>query len=179
MIVIPPLRERPEDVPALARHFADRIGEANRLPGFEIEPPALALLEAHTWPGNAAELRSAIEHAALLSTEARIGPEHLPESIRNGSLERTVRGAGAASAAAPATFRAAKRTVVASFEASYLRELLAYHAGNVTAAARHAGMLRSALQRLLRKHGLRSGEFRGAAGRHDARTLAPPVDERG
>ncbi len=178
VIVIPPLRERPDDVPALARHFADRIGEANRLPGFEIEAPALAMLEAHTWPGNAAELRSAIEHAALLATDARIGLEHLPESIRNGASERTVRDSGVASVA-PATFRAAKRTVVASFEASYLRELLAYHGGNVTAAARHAGMLRSALQRLLRKHGLRSGEFRGATGRHDARTLAPPVDEPG
>jgi DNA-binding NtrC family response regulator len=179
VIVIPPLRERPEDVSLLARHFADRIGELNRLPSLDIDAAAIALLEAHAWPGNATELRSVIEHAALLATEGPIRAAHLPESIRSGASERDERSRGGTTAGAPAAFRTAKRSVVASFEASYLRDLLAYHGGNVTAAARHAGMLRSALQRLLRKHGLRSGDFRTTPGRADSRTLSSSVDESG
>ncbi len=57
-------------------------------------------------------------------------------------------------------FREAKREVVERFERSYLGDLMQRHGGNVTAASQQAGMLRSALQRLLRKHGLRSAEFR-------------------
>jgi DNA-binding NtrC family response regulator len=57
-------------------------------------------------------------------------------------------------------FREAKRDVVEAFEKAYLSELLRRHTGNVTAAAQQAGMLRSALQRLLRKYGLKSAEFR-------------------
>jgi len=181
VVVVAPLRERPDDVPVLAKHFADRIGELNRLPAFEIESGALALLEAYPWPGNVAELRTAMEHAALLATEARIGPQHLPETIRGAAGGPSLRHTIGTPPRTPAAFRAAKRTVVTSFEAAYLRELLAYHDGNVTAAARQSGMLRSALQRLLRKHGLRSGEFRdaGHSARSDSRTAAPPVDERG
>jgi DNA-binding NtrC family response regulator len=65
--------------------------------------------------------------------------------------------------AADRQFRAAKRSVVDAFERSYLSDLLKRHGGNVTAAAETAGMLRSALQRLLRKHDLRSSSFRGNA----------------
>jgi DNA-binding NtrC family response regulator len=60
-------------------------------------------------------------------------------------------------------FRIAKREVVDAFERSYLSDILMKHRGNVTAAAQQAGMLRSALQRLLRKHELRSAEFRQGA----------------
>ena len=180
-IPIAPLRERPEDIAVLARHFADRIAELNRLPALEIDGAALALLEAHPWPGNVAELRSTIEHAVLLATDSQITVEQLPEGIRGVPSAPGPRVGGGRSAVPPAPFRSAKRAVVRSFEASYLRDLLSYHAGNVTAAARQAGMLRSALQRLLRKHGLRSGEFRHAmrSGSLDARAAASPADDRG
>jgi DNA-binding NtrC family response regulator len=57
-------------------------------------------------------------------------------------------------------FREAKREVVERFEHAYLSDLLEQHGGNVTSASQQAGMLRSALQRLLRKHGLKSATFR-------------------
>ena len=74
--------------------------------------------------------------------------------IREGATSETV------PQTASGAFRAAKRRVVDAFEHSYLTELLTQHTGNVTLAAQQAGMLRSALQRLLRKHGLRSADFR-------------------
>ncbi len=179
VVVLAPLRERPEDVALLARHFADTIVEVNRLPAFEFDDEALSALDAYPWPGNVEELRAAIEHAALLASESRIGVEHLPEAVRDGGTPRRGRPAGDDVRGAPRAFRAAKREIVAAFERSYLRELLSYHGGNVTVAARHAGMLRSALQRLLRKHDLRSGEFRDDATRVVRGTVAHPTpDER-
>ena len=65
-------------------------------------------------------------------------------------------------------FREMKREVVEAFERAYLDDLLLRHAGNVTAAAQHSGMLRSALQRLLRKYDLRSAEYRRRSRRQGA-----------
>jgi DNA-binding NtrC family response regulator len=179
VVVLSPLRERREDVPLLARHFADTIGEVNRLPAFQFEDDALDALAAHPWPGNIAELRGAIEHAALLAADARIGARHLPEAVRDGGGAHRPRSTGEVRGA-PRPFRTAKREVVAAFERTYLRDLLSYHGGNVTLAARRAGMLRSALQRLLRKHDLRSGEFRSEAARGGREIEPPPArDDRG
>jgi DNA-binding NtrC family response regulator len=74
--------------------------------------------------------------------------------------------------AALGRFRAAKRGVVDAFERSYLTDLIARHGGNVTLAAQQAGMLRSALQRLLRKHGIKSADFRKRRGGRPRRAPA-------
>ena len=118
-----------------------------------------ALLEAYPWPGNVEELRGAIEQAVIVSSDEIIRPHDLPERVReNESKGRPLIPAGVS--ARP--FREAKREVVNAFEKVYLGELLEQHRGNVTAAAQHAGMLRSALQRLLRKYRLKSADFRRA-----------------
>ena len=76
-LLLPPLRERREDIPALARFFTDRhCRELKRLP-MTIAPEALRLLEQHSWPGNVRELENVIERAVALSTEEEIGPEDL------------------------------------------------------------------------------------------------------
>ena len=116
----------------------------------------MSRLEEYHWPANVQELRNAIEQAVILSRDGAIRPSDLPERVRDGQP-------GVAPGGGPLpTFRDAKREVVEKFERSYLRELMRRHAGNVTAASQQAGMLRSALQRLLRKHGIRSAEFRAA-----------------
>jgi len=158
-LAMPALRDRIEDVAILARHFATTIAEINHLPPIRISPEALSALEAYHWPGNVRELRYAIEHAATLATQGTIRMDDLPVAVRRG-------GSAAPSAEAlpdpPSTirFREAKRQVVEAFEERYLRDLLRRHEGNVTAASQQAGMLRSALQRLLRKYALKSAEFR-------------------
>jgi DNA-binding NtrC family response regulator len=155
-VVLPALRERKEDIALLARHFVQAICEINQLPSISISAEALASLERYAWPSNARELRNAVEHAVILAAEGTIRPQDLPDKIR----EEQAGEAAPARYAANDRFRDAKRAVVDSFERAYLSDLLERHGGNVTSASRHAGMLRSALQRLLRKHGLRSADFR-------------------
>jgi DNA-binding NtrC family response regulator len=158
VVEIPPLRERPEDVAALASHFVEEIRSINELPPTHIAPEALDALARSAWPGNVRELRNAIEQGMILATGGTIRLCDLPEALRSGSgLERD-----------EARFREAKRHVVEEFEKRYLGDLLERYHGNVTAAAHHAGMLRSALQRLLRKYDLRSSSFRSE---HGERTL--------
>jgi two-component system response regulator AtoC len=81
-VTLPPLRDRPEDVPMLAQHFV----EANANYGTKrLSPAAMATLEAHTWPGNVRELLHAIERAVILSKDAEIMPDDLPpEVVGNG-----------------------------------------------------------------------------------------------
>jgi DNA-binding NtrC family response regulator len=157
---VAPLRARLEDVPLLARHFLDVIVEINGLAPLMPTPDALAALREHSWPGNVRELRNALEHAAILSEDGRVRATDLPESIQVS--RPSAPSIGASVPGGP--FREAKRRVVTEFERSYLTALMTRRGGNVTAAAEEAGMLRSALQRLLRKHGLRSSEFRVGRG---------------
>jgi DNA-binding NtrC family response regulator len=155
IVDVPALRERREDIGPLAAHFIEEIRSMNDLPPIRIAPETLEVLGRHAWPGNVRELRHAIEQAVILASDGTIRPRDLPEGLR---AKPPAVGDGAAGA----RFREAKRRVVESFEKRYLAELLARHQGNVTAAAQQAGMLRSALQRLLRKYELRSSEFRGS-----------------
>jgi DNA-binding NtrC family response regulator len=158
LLHVPPLRDRREDIPLLARHFVQEIGEINRLPPIRLSPEALSLLERHHWPGNVQELRSAMELAAILARDGVIRPADLPDPIRE--LAASHRAAREVRVTATKSFREAKRTVVEEFECAYLGDLLGRNQGNVTLAAQQAGRRRSALQRLLRKHRMRSSEFR-------------------
>jgi len=153
---LPPLRERTDDIHVPAGHFISSIVEINHLPPMQLSAEALALLEHHSWPGNVQELRNAIEHAVILVGDGVLRPRDLPDWIHHSPTGAAVnRGLGGRR-----RFRDAKREVVESFEQAYLSELLRQHGGNVTTASQEAGMLRSALQRLLRKHGLKSASFR-------------------
>jgi NtrC-family two-component system response regulator AlgB len=75
-IDLPPLRQRAEDIPALAERFLAEIGKGRT--GLEITPEALAALRDYNWPGNIRELRNVIERAVILSPTGRIGLENLP-----------------------------------------------------------------------------------------------------
>ncbi len=161
---LPPLRERVEDIPLLVNHFIDSIREINELPPIQPSAETLAVLGRYRWPGNVRELRNAVEQGVILATDGVIRPRDLPEKIRGAepeqSRDETVQSR---------IFKEAKREVVERFERAYLREILERNAGNVTAAAQQAGMLRSALQRLLRKYEIRSAEYR-------RRRRRPPVE---
>jgi len=104
------------------------------------------------------ELRNAVEHAVILAVDGAIRSRDLPDAIREAETDSgAVVGTSRLSTR---RFREAKREVVEAFEQAYLSDLLERHRGNVTSASQQAGMLRSALQRLLRKYGLKSAEFR-------------------
>lgn len=167
VVELPPLRERLEDVPQLAMHVIDTLREINHLPPIHLSSDALAALEKYPWPGNVRELRHALEQAVILAENGVLEAAHLPERVRRAS-GAAPSGETAASVQANGRFRDMKREVVEAFERDYLDDLLARHAGNVTAAAQHSGMLRSALQRLLRKYDLRSAEYRRRSRRQGA-----------
>ena len=156
VVEIPPLRDRPEDVPLLARSFVEGLRRLNALPPIALAPEAVRALEGTSWAGNVHDLRNAVETAGILASDG---------VVREGDLSAALREAGLPASGGPGlradrSFREAKRSVVHAFERVYLTDLLERHRGNVTGAASRSGMLRSALQRLLRKHDLRSAAFR-------------------
>jgi DNA-binding NtrC family response regulator len=165
-VEIPPLRARPEDVAPLALHFVEAIRELNNLGPLHLAPEALSALQSHPWPGNVRELRHAVEQAVILANDGVIELRDLPDSVRRAAAPATAEPGQRVEARDK--FRDMKRGVVEVFEKAYLDDLLARHGGNVTAAAQHAGMLRSALQRLLRKYDLRSADYRRPRRRVDA-----------
>jgi DNA-binding NtrC family response regulator len=147
---------RAGDVALRVRDYVEGVRELNGLPPITVAPDALAALSRHDWTGREGELRNAVETAVILAADG---------TLRLRDLPAVVQDAGASASAevrADRRFRDAKRIVVDAFERAYLSDLLKRHGGNVTAAAEHSGMLRSALQRLLRKHDIRSSSFRAS-----------------
>src|SRR5687767_2440926 len=80
-VVLPPLRDRKDDIPLLVQHFIEKYGEENRKPDLELVPDALDIMMSYDWPGNVRELENVIERAVVLSTGRRIGPDLLPDHI--------------------------------------------------------------------------------------------------
>jgi len=154
IVPVPPLRDRRLDIAVLVGAFIEELRGLNPLPPLVVAPEAMAALERSAWPGNVAQLRGAVESAVILASEGTVRLRDLPEYVVAEA------GPGDAAVRADRGFRDAKRLVVEAFERQYLEDLLKRHGGNVTGAAEHSGMLRSALQRLLRKHELHSADFR-------------------
>ena len=80
-VVLPPLRERKDDIPLLVQHFIHKYGEENHKSGLELAPDALDIMMSYDWPGNVRELENVIERAVVLSTGRRIGPDLLPDHV--------------------------------------------------------------------------------------------------
>jgi len=135
---IPPLRERLEDLPLLARRL---LAEAGRT--LELSDEVLTQLSGYGWPGNVRELRNVLLRAVALGTSPEPqGPAGAPA------------GGDAGAAELPLNYREARETMLERFEKAYLVHLLAEHEGNVTQAAKTADIARSHLYRLLTRHGL-------------------------
>jgi DNA-binding NtrC family response regulator len=142
---VPPLRERPDDIPLLVEHFIRQFRSGGD--PLQITAEDLARLRRHSWLGNVRELRNVIERACALSHGARLEIDEALEERPAG------RRSGASDIDLP--FKAAKARVVDDFERSYIEALLKRHQGNLSAAARAAEIDRKHLRELLRKHGLR------------------------
>jgi DNA-binding NtrC family response regulator len=90
-LYLPPLRERGEDIPLLAKHFLDKRLEEEKRPRQEFSKEAIELLSRYPWPGNVRELENVVEQALLWSQGATILPEHLPNSLRSDSRSSSLR----------------------------------------------------------------------------------------
>jgi DNA-binding NtrC family response regulator len=140
---LPPLRQRREDLPLL-------VTELLRRRGFEPGPirgPGLEVLSGHDWPGNVRELRNVLERALVLSRGAQ-GFEALRLSLQPQGTGPEV------PLRTDLPFAEAKQALVEAFERHYLRDVLARAGGNLSEAARQAGVDRKHLRALARRHGL-------------------------
>lgn len=133
---IPPLRERPFDIPLLVEHFLNKA-TAGGAP-LNVTPETLAVLTAYAWPGNARELENAIERAVALADGASLTPEDLPERIRNSGQTAQL-----------LTQAREKRLTLRDLEKEYILETLRLTGGNKSRAAELLGCDRRTLHRKL------------------------------
>jgi DNA-binding NtrC family response regulator len=146
-IPLPPLRERPEDIPLLVRHLLARRAAAGGGPPLPADLPedGFTGLAAFTWPGNVAELEEVVDRlppSALVVGARILGDGDGPLAIDERPFDPGL------------PFREQKERWSAEFERRYLTWLLARAAGNISRAAREADMDRKYLHKLLRRHGL-------------------------
>nr|WP_244238983.1 sigma 54-interacting transcriptional regulator [Corallococcus carmarthensis] len=154
-VVLPPLRERPEDIPMLIDTVLERLGK----PPSTLSDQTRALLVQYPWPGNVRELRNVVDRVVSL------GEESLPD-IDPGVPGRAASRAGGLDLARP--FKEAKEQLVEGFERDYLKSLLKRCEGRFNRAAREAGIDRVYLRKLMRKHGLELSDGKPGADEEDA-----------
>ncbi|MFH0342729.1 MAG: sigma-54-dependent transcriptional regulator [Chromatiales bacterium] len=152
---LPPLRERPEDIPLLVATLIERHGQKRPNLPIGLTPEALSALMRYDWPGNVRELENAIERALAVSDGPRIALEALPEEIIDAVPAHLV-----TSSAGHLTYRETVNLAVDRASREYLVALLREFSGNVTQAAARAGVERESLHRLLRRYGVRSEMFK-------------------
>ncbi|MBT8495335.1 MAG: sigma 54-interacting transcriptional regulator [Deltaproteobacteria bacterium] len=161
---VPPLRERKEDVAILIEHFLSILPGAERT---QLESDTVELMKKHDWPGNVRELRNVIERAVLLAekptspatlkasrrpktdtSEARTPPPRTPTPMPNDEERLSL----VVDIKTP--FKQAKQDLVTEFEKRYISKLLEEHGGNISAAARAAGIDRMSIHKMLNRLGL-------------------------
>jgi two-component system response regulator GlrR len=145
MLEVPPLRERREDIPLLARHFLQKVAEANAKKVREFSPEAMELLVSASWPGNVRQLYNLVEQTVVLATTPVIPVVLVEKALRDKPGEIL-------------SFAEARNR----FERDYLAQILQITAGNVAEAARLAKRNRTEFYRLLRRHQLEPGLFKPA-----------------
>jgi DNA-binding NtrC family response regulator len=138
-LTIPTLRERPEDIPLLARNLLKKLSTDVGRGAFELSAEAEEVLRKHPWPGNIRELRNVLERAILLADQSVLQPRHLrfdsasPPEMTTGDTSLTL----------------------VEMEQRYIEIVLAEERGHVDQAARRLGVPRSSLYQKIKKYGIR------------------------
>jgi len=157
---LPPLRERVTDIPVLLNHFLANFTSQYHGEGagsLRLSPEASAAVRSYAWPGNVRELQNLAERMVSLSEpDGLIELRDLPEEILAPAMGFP--GTVPSSRGGPVSFHEAKTRAVETFERAYLRDVLARHGGNISSAAREAGVDRRTVHRMLKRHGLLKAE---------------------
>ena len=154
-IRVPALRERREDIPALAAHFLAKHARASKRDITGIGNAAMRALTAYNWPGNVRELENAIERAVAIATGRELDIRDLPAELRGAQV-----GALPAEVLVRMPYHEAMGTARDRISREYLAVLLHEFEGNVTRAAERAGIERESLHRLLKRYGVRSEDYK-------------------
>jgi len=153
-VVMPPLRERKEDIPILVRGFLRHFCRENQKPLLDLVPDAMDALLAYDWPGNIRELRTAIEHGVVMATGKQITLRDLPSALRQVATEKLPGGVSPTEAfgekTSPLDLHETERRLIA--------QALAATNGNVTVAAKKLGISRRTLHRKINEMNLAKAE---------------------
>ena len=144
-LLIPPLRERRQDIPLLAAHFLGRMARRTDRPGLEFDPATLDILESYDWPGNVRELENVIERMVVLGRSDRLTPDGVPAGIRSAGTDKDGAGFGLP----PGGIN------LEALEIDLIRQALEREGGNQTRAAKALGLTRNTLLYRMQKYGLR------------------------
>jgi transcriptional regulator with PAS, ATPase and Fis domain len=154
-IYLPPLRDRPGDIPRLVTTFLQRFAQKLDVEVHGFTPDAMFLLENYGWPGNVRELRNIVERIAILCDSEHIEPRHLPPEIVQSPTARSH------VSQIPANWEEFKRlkqqvreAAVQDLERRFLAEALQRSGGNVSKAAEEVGIQRTNFHALMRKYDL-------------------------
>jgi DNA-binding NtrC family response regulator len=150
-VVLPPLRERPEDIPALAAHFAAQIVKQNNWKGITFSPEAMRALQAHSWPGNIRELRNVVERLLLFAEGDTVTPATVQTALPGALSVET-------GAAIPGTGTLAER--VEQVERQMILDEIKRHNQNITNTAKALGLERSHLYKKCQQLGIDLRELR-------------------
>jgi DNA-binding NtrC family response regulator len=144
-IMMPPLRERHEDIATLLEHFLSLYARKYDVPRRKLSPETLAMLESYSWPGNIRELRHAVERATILAGTERLAPADFPFAAEQSALRARVQSG--TPVLEPEDFDLER------MEKRAIERALAAHGGNISQAAAALGLTRPALYRRMTKHG--------------------------
>jgi len=145
-VFVPPLRDRPEDVPLLIEQFLKEEDRSD----MRLSDDAMLSLQSHSWPGNVRELRNVMERASRLLEGGVIEAADLHLDRQYGDRFSLAVGGNL-------PYKEAKARLLAQFERRYLSQLMKEHGGNLSAASREAGLARNHLRNLCRKYDIPCG----------------------
>jgi two-component system response regulator AtoC len=154
-IVVPPLRERPEDIPLLAGYFIKEYSRKFNKNILAFSDEVSELLTKYNYPGNVRELENLIERAVALERGEVLTLQSFPKNLLQGDFKNDID-----IPIRHKEFNTAKKIIIESFERKFLIERLKETSGNVTEAARISGIERQSFQRLMKKYELFSEDFK-------------------
>ncbi|NNG01705.1 MAG: sigma-54-dependent Fis family transcriptional regulator [Desulfobacteraceae bacterium] len=154
-IRLPPLRERPEDIPLIAGHLLEKHCAKLNKPLKRISGELMENMTQRYWEGNVRELENIVIRGIMFSPSADITPADVGLS---GDASRPAGGIPGAVFDMP--YREAKEVTLRTFNHAYIGDLLSRYHGNVTRAARECGLERQSLQQIIRRYGIKADEYR-------------------
>jgi DNA-binding NtrC family response regulator len=154
-IVIPPLRERKEDIPILVQTFLDKLNQTSAKNVRDTEPAVLEALCQYSWPGNIRELENVIERAFVLTEEDRLTVDCLPAELVTLTDNLPVIAIGASE-----TLEDVRQRTIEMVEETYLNELLSRHHGRIDRTASSAGIGVRQLHKLMKKYKIDKNQFK-------------------
>ena len=155
-IEMPPLRERPEDIPLIANHLFEKHRKRLNKPEKTLSPELMAFFQECAWEGNVRELENLIVQSILFSPTDTVRPEDVRQ--KRPDREPGIRAESRVHTDLP--YKTAKEALLKEFNQSYIGALLTQTGGNVTRAAKLCGMERQALQQVMRRYGISAEDFR-------------------